>query len=45
MPDETPPCKHEWVFSHTVEDWYDGDEDDVYVCTKCGARKSVYIPR
>lgn len=35
---------HEWRFSHSFEDWWDGDEQEVYVCD-CGERDYRYIPR
>lgn len=39
-------CEHERkTFLYTVEDWIDGDEDDVYRCDDCGARVVIYIPR
>lgn len=39
--------EHQWKFLRTDEDWFDGDEEDVYECTieGCNARKRKYIPR
>lgn len=44
---ETDDHLHQWKYSHTYEDWWDGDEDDIYICTVegCKARKTEYIPR
>lgn len=25
---------HEWRFVRTVEDWWDGDEEDIYDCAE-----------
>lgn len=36
--------EHVWTFLRTDEDWWDGDETDVYACA-CGARDRRYIPR
>jgi hypothetical protein len=38
---------HQWVFVYTIEDWWDGDEEDVYECSVdgCKERKREYIPR
>lgn len=39
-------CKHEKkTFSHTYDDWYDGDSDDIYYCDDCNKRITVYIRR
>jgi len=38
------PHQHEWVYARTDEDWWDGDETDVYECA-CGAKDPRYIPR
>lgn len=45
--EQTPEHKHQWQFKYTWEDWWDGDEEDVYVCTVegCTERKWVYHPR
>lgn len=32
-------------FKRTVENWYDGDAEDIYTCLICGERIRVYIPR
>lgn len=39
--------EHVWEFLRTYEDWWDGDEEDIYRCTvdDCTERKRVYIPR
>jgi hypothetical protein len=46
---DTPTEDHEhvWQFLYTVEDWWDGDETDVYECAMegCGATNREYIPR
>lgn len=46
MTDDPPFDGHEhrWVFERTDEDWFDGDETDVYRC-ECGAIDKRYIPR
>lgn len=38
---------HVWRFLRTDEDWFDGDEEDVYECATegCNARDKRYIPR
>jgi len=38
---------HAWVYDRTDEDWFDGDETDVYRCgfEGCEARDYRYIPR
>lgn len=43
----TATHEHVWEFVYTSEDWYDGDEEDVYKCTHpgCLERKRIYIPR
>lgn len=41
-------CSHpreQWKYLRTREDWYDGDEDDIYECGVCGKQIEVYIPR
>jgi hypothetical protein len=38
-------CGGLFKFSHTYEDWFDGDDDDIYVCENCGKTQVVYIPR
>lgn len=38
-------CDHEWVFIRTDEDWFDGDETDVYECKKCKTKTWKYIGR
>jgi DNA-directed RNA polymerase subunit M/transcription elongation factor TFIIS len=41
-----PPCTHEHrTFLRTREDWFDGDEDDIYRCDDCGEVFAVYVPR
>ena len=42
-----PEHEHQWVYDHTYEDWWDGDEDDIYKCSVpgCTKTKTVYIPR
>ena len=42
--DSVSPHEHEWEYLRTYEDWWDGDEEDVYVC-QCGVRERRYIPR
>jgi hypothetical protein len=39
--------EHRWVFHRTDEDWFDGDEVDVYRCAveDCTATDKRYIPR
>lgn len=39
--------EHVWEYSHTDADWWDGDADDIYVCTieGCSAIDRRYIPR
>lgn len=37
--------EHDWKYSHTYDDWWDGDSDDIYVCTVCGKSQTRYIPR
>ncbi len=38
---------HEWEFSYTYSDWWDGDEEDIYECIvkDCRELKYVYAPR
>lgn len=41
-------CDHprdRWRYLRTREDWYDGDEDDIYICERCGKQIEIYIPR
>ena len=35
---------HEFKFAYTIEDWWDGDEEDVYKC-ECGEIQRKYISR
>lgn len=35
---------HVWRFVRTNENWFDGDEVDIYECD-CGACDKRYIPR
>lgn len=35
---------HEWRYVRTVEDWFDGDEEDIYECS-CGATERRYVAR
>lgn len=44
---ESPAHEHIWQFLYTYEDWWDGDEDDVYGCVVvgCKARDRRYIGR
>lgn len=39
--------KHIWRFLHTSENWFDGDEEDVYECAVEGCKKKDrrYVPR
>jgi hypothetical protein len=39
--------EHVWVYVRTREDWWDGDEEDVYACAVegCNALDYRYIPR
>ena len=36
--------EHEWTFVRTSENWFDGDETDIYACP-CGELDRRYIPR
>ena len=38
---------HTWVWAYTSENWFDGDEVDVYMCVEkgCNEKKKEYIPR
>lgn len=38
---------HQWEFRYTSENFFDGDETDVYRCVAdgCNAYKKKYIPR
>lgn len=36
--------EHEFHFVRTDEDWFAGDETDIYECD-CGEMRSEYIPR
>lgn len=41
-------CDHprdQWKFIRTREDFFDGDEDDIYECQKCGKKIDEYVPR
>lgn len=39
-------CAHaQKTFKYTKEDWFDGDEEDVYTCDDCGDYVYNYIPR
>lgn len=39
-------CEHKNLeFKYTREDWFDGDEDDIYECKDCGKRVVKYVPR
>ena len=39
-------CNHlNKKFLYTREDWYEGDEDDIYECCDCKARLVEYISR
>jgi hypothetical protein len=39
-------CEHaNKTFRTTHENWFDGDEVDIYDCNDCGATVRVYIPR
>lgn len=41
-----PKCPHTNLeFKYTREDWFDGDEDDIYECRDCGERIVEYVPR
>ena len=46
---QTTPANHthDWMFLYTDEDWWDGDEVDVYVCAVegCKATDKRYVPR
>lgn len=42
---DTKDCKHIWEFLRTCDDWWDGDEDDIYECKLCGKQRIEYIPR
>ena len=45
-PRKCPKCESVNVkFSHTREDWFDGDEDDYYRCQDCNHLWSEYVPR
>lgn len=44
-PDLPHDCHPDMEFSHTYEDWWDGDEDDIYYCPNCGKRIVIYVPR
>jgi phage terminase large subunit-like protein len=39
--------EHKWKFEYTNDNWFDGDETDIYSCEVegCTERKRVYIPR
>lgn len=39
--------EHVWKYSHTYDDWWDGDSDDIYVCIVegCKARERRYVGR
>lgn len=40
----TPTHKHKWVYVRTDENWFDGDEEDIYRC-ECGEVETRYIGR
>lgn len=41
-----PKCKsNNTKFLRTIEDWFDGDEDDIYLCLNCNKEFKIYIPR
>lgn len=42
-----PEHEHQWKYSYTYDDWWDGDSDDIYKCTVegCKARQTRYVPR
>lgn len=42
---ECPHPRESWVYLRTREDFYDGDEDDIYECGVCGSIVEEYIPR
>lgn len=45
-PEPRAECAHERkTFVRTDEDWFDGDEIDVFRCDECGAAIKEYIPR
>lgn len=39
--------EHQWQYTGTYDDFWDGDSDDMYKCTVegCSKIKSVYVPR
>lgn len=39
--------RHQWEYLRTHEDWWDGDEEDIYGCVVegCDARDVRYVPR
>lgn len=43
-PTVTSTHVHRWQYVRTDENWFDGDEEDVYKC-ECGETKTKYIPR
>lgn len=47
MSESLPDHTHVWRYERTDEDWFDGDETDIYKCTVdgCGATDRRYIPR
>ena len=36
--------QHEWKYVKTFENYWDGDEEDLYEC-ECGEKDRRYIPR
>jgi hypothetical protein len=42
-----PKCGSDAKFLYSLDDWFDGDEDDCYECTnpKCKHYFKIYIPR
>ncbi len=38
------PHEHVWKYVRTFENWFDGDEEDLYECA-CGEKDRRYIPR
>lgn len=36
---------HVWRFKRTDENWFDGDETDVYECENCNELDYRYVPR
>lgn len=42
----TNNCSHRnKTFVRTNENFFDGDEEDIYDCDDCGKRITIYIPR